>query len=101
LLHEAEGGGLARDPDVACWCLRRGHGACTARVRRGLCRRRYVWVRVELPGGEREREETLRMRGGGALSRCVSPGDSRSGWWGLTERRAEPSGLGVSVSGLC
>jgi hypothetical protein len=105
LLHEAEGGGLARDPDVACGCLRRGHGACTARVGRGLRRRRYGWVGGGVARTE-EREETLRMRGGSVLSRCVRPGDSCSGWWGLTDRRsfavrrAEPSGLRVSVTGL-
>jgi hypothetical protein len=88
LLHEAEGGGLARDPDVACGCLRRGHGACTARVGRGLRRRRYGWVGGGVARTE-EREETLRMRGGGALNRCVLPGDSGSGWWGLTHRRCD------------
>lgn len=55
LLHEAEGGGLPRDPNVAGGCLRGGHGACAARGRRGL--RRRLNGEAALPDGERGEEE--------------------------------------------
>jgi hypothetical protein len=69
LFHEAEGGGLPRDPYVACGRLRCSHGACAAWGRRGVRRRRRrdrVPRSPELTEEEGAERETL-VRGGKAF----------------------------------
>jgi len=63
LFHEAEGGGLPRDPYVAWGRLRHSHGACAALGRRGVCRRRRDWAALSWAAGEGAERETLVGRG--------------------------------------
>jgi len=93
LFHEAEGGGLPRDPYVAWGRLRHSHGACAALGRRGVCRRRRDWARAVLSCRRRGGEGNPSGARESVLRPCLLPWDPCSEW----ERTGPPQRLWMRV----